>query len=183
MAPTRKVLGVGLNKTGTKTLATCFEHFGLRHVSWDPEALEQWRAGDIDALLERMESHDAFEDWPWPLLYREVDRRFPEARFVLTVRARADVWFESLCRHAERTGPTVFREVIYGRAMPHEHRDEHVAFYERHNAAVRAHFDGRPGKLLEVCWERGDGWAELAPFLGHALPAEPFPHVNRRPEA
>lgn len=177
------MLGVGLNKTGTKTLGTCFERFGLRHVTWDRAAFDLWRVGRVDALLDRMERHDAFEDWPWPLLWRDVDPRFPEARFVLTVRRDPDVWFDSLCRHAERTGPTVFREAIYGHAMPHGHRDEHVAFYERHNAALRAHFRDRPGKLLEVCWERGDGWDELAPFLGHETPAEPFPHENARPAA
>jgi hypothetical protein len=181
--PRSKVLGVGLNKTGTTTLGACLKQLGYRHVTWDRDAFELWRAGRIEDVLERMDAWDSFEDWPWPLVYRELDRRHPDARFVLTVRKDADSWFESLRKHAERTGPTVFREAIYGHAMPHGRRDEHVAIYARHNAEVRAWFRGRPGKLLEVCWERGDGWDALAPFLGHGVPAAAFPHLNRSPAA
>ena len=35
-----------------------------------------------------------------------------------------------------------------------------------------------PDDLLEVCWENGDGWNELATFLGCELPTSPFPHAN-----
>jgi hypothetical protein len=178
-----KVLGVGLNKTGTTTLGACLRELGYRHVTWNREAFELWRDGRIDDVLARMEAFDSFEDWPWPLVYREFDARFPDARFVLTVRRNPGVWFESLRKHAERTGPTEFRAAIYGHAMPHGRRDEHVALYERHNAEVRAWFRDRPGKLIELCWERGDGWAELAPFLGAPVPAIPFPHLNRSPAA
>jgi hypothetical protein len=44
---------------------------------------------------------------------------------------------------------------------------------------VRAYFAGRPDDLLEVCWEAGDGWKELASFLGQPVPALPFPHLNK----
>jgi len=181
--PRRKVLGVGLNKTGTTTLGACLKQLGHRHATWDTGAFELWRAGRIEDVLARMEAFDSFEDWPWPLVYREFDARFPDARFVLTRRASPGAWFESLRKHAERTGPTAFRAAIYGHAMPHGKRDEHVELYERHNAAVRAWFADRPGKLLEVCWETGDGWEQLAPFLGFAVPDVAFPHLNRAPAA
>ena len=175
------MLGVGLNKTGTKTLGECLRAFGTRNRSFDAHAFELWRAGRIAELLESMQSHDSFEDWPWPLVYREFDVRFPDARFVLTTRRDSQTWFESLCKHAERTGPTPFREAVYGFAMPHAHRAVHVAIYERHNDEVREYFSARPGKLLEVCWERGDDWEVLANFLGLPPPVLPFPHENANP--
>ena len=90
------------------------------------------------------EKHPAF---PQSLMYREIDGRFPGSRFVLTRRTSSDVWFESMCKHAEWTGPTVHREMIYGHAMPHDHKAEHVARYEAHNAAVLEHFADRPDDL------------------------------------
>ena len=42
--------------------------------------------------------------------------------------------------------------------------------------AVRAFFGSA---LIELCWERGDGWAELCRAIGEPAPDEPFPHANR----
>jgi hypothetical protein len=44
------------------------------------------------------------------------------------------------------------------------------------NAAVRAYFGDA---LLEVCWERGDDWGVLCPFLDLPTPGAPFPHANQ----
>lgn len=174
-----KVVGVGLNKTGTKTLGAVLRHWHLKHQSFSPEAFELWRAGDIAGLLGWVGDYDSFEDWPWPLIYREIDDAFPSVKFILTTRASPAVWFESLCRHANRTGPTMYRELVYGHAMPHAHRAEHLMFYKRHNREVRAYFRDRPGDLLEVCWENGNGWPEVAGFLGFEAPDIPFPHENK----
>lgn len=176
-----KIVGVGLNKTGTKTLGTCLRHWQLNHVSFSPEACDLWFDRDVSTLMTWVAKYDSFEDWPWPLLFREIDRSFPGSRFILTRRITADAWFESLCKHADRTGPTAFRKNIYGFDMPHGHKQEHVRFYEEHLRSVRDHFKDRPEALLEVCWEEGSGWAELAQFLGQPRPDTPFPHANKAP--
>jgi hypothetical protein len=149
-------------------------------MSCNKQAFQQWLDGDIDGLMQWIEEYDSFEDWPWPLLYREIDNRYPGAKFLLTRRRDSDAWFRSLCRHARRTGPTEIRKHVYGYEMPHGHRDEHVRIYEDHLRSVRSYFSNRPGDLLEVCWEEGDGWAELSAFLGLEEPAISFPHENRR---
>lgn len=174
-----KIVGVGLNKTGTTSLGMCMRHWGFRHVSNDRAAFDAYVRGDIERVLEVVRQHDSFEDWPWPLVYKEIDDVFPESKFILTKRSSPEAWFESLCRHAERTGPTRYREYVYGEAMPHEHRELHVRRYQEHNAAVEAYFRDRPGKLLVVCWENGAGWNEVGDFLGLKPPSVPFPHANR----
>lgn len=176
-----KVVGVGLNKTGTTSLGVCLKYWGLKHLSCTPEAFELWRRNKIRPLMTWVARYDSFEDWPWPLLYREIDRVFPGTKFILTRRKDPNTWFGSLCRHAERTGPTAFRKYIYGHAMPRGFRDAHIRFYEAHNEAVRKYFERRPNDFLEVCWEEGDGWEELAEFLGFETPNRPFPHANQSP--
>jgi len=177
-----KVIGVGFHKTGTKTLAACLETLGFRNRSLDREAFALWRLGEVPAVLEMMEHADSFEDWPWPFLYREASERFPDARFVLTTRRDEATWLESLALHVERHGRTSFnyRRYIYGVDDPRAEPQRFLEVYRAHNAAVRAYFAERPGRLLEIRWEDGLGWEPLCRFLGQPVPDVPLPHLNRR---
>ena len=92
----------------------------------------------------------------------------------------------SLKRHHEREG---IRKA--GFVKPHWWNEVHgvepaawdyeksAQRYERHNREVLQYFGNRLSKdLLVVCWEQGDGWAELSRFLNKRLPEEPFPHLR-----
>jgi len=174
-----KVFGVGLNKTGTTTLGECLAHWGFRHISCSEAAFNLWREGNIAGLIEMAANFDSFEDWPWPLVYRELDAAFPGSKFILTTRGTPDIWFRSLCNHAVKTGPTEFRKAIYGEYMPHGHKKTHVALYEAHNQGVLDYFKGRTGDFIEVSWEKGDGWEILGNFLNLPVPNIQFPHANK----
>jgi len=176
-----KVFGIGMNKTGTKTLGSCFTVLGLRNRSYAADLLLSYSTGDFSAIFEVSDRFDSFEDWPWPLLYKEFDARYPEALFILTLRKDPETWFESLCKHADRTGPTDARKIVYGHAMPRDYKEEHLRIYNRHNKEVEDYFRGRPHKLLKICWEDGDGWPEICAFLGLPVPGLPFPHENQAP--
>ncbi len=174
-----KVFGVGLQKTGTKTLGACLRQLGYRHLSWDAKLVEVYMRGDHRTVLEKMASHDSCEDYPWLLLYKEFDRIYPDARFVLTVRSSEDVWFDSISRFSEQTGPGATRELVFGHDMPQGHRAAFVEKYLSRNQEVRDHFKGRPGKLLEICWENTETWDELCRFLDKQPPPVPLPHKNK----
>jgi hypothetical protein len=162
-----KVIGAGLNKTGTKTLRYYLMRLGFRHRSYELPAFRQYRAGRIAELLDSMESFDSFEDWPWPLMYREIDERYPDAQFVLTMRRSPEVWYRSLCQMAVRMGPLRdYEKHIYGYAMPQGRKQQHMDFYNRHNQQVIDYFADRPGKLLQLCWDDGGDARQLASFLG-----------------
>lgn len=174
-----KVFGIGLNKTGTTTLGVCLTHLGFRHATFNLEMTRSVARGDLEPVFDFVNQYDSFEDWPWPLIYRELDVRFPGSKFVLTTRLDAATWLRSLKKHALLTGPTEFREVAYGFADPYGHDAEHVDQYERHIREVTEYFADRPRDLLQVCWETGSGWKELCDFLGRDIPDVPFPHANR----
>ena len=176
-----KIFGVGLNKTGTTTLGACLQHWGFRHISFDETAFSMWEKNDTKGLIDLATGYQSFEDWPWALCYRELDQVFPNSKFILTRRHTPDDWYQSLCAHADRIGPTRFREAIYGYSMPHQHREEHIQYYENHLEKIRHYFRNRPDDLLEVCWEHGDDWRILAKFLGTPVPTIAFPHENRNP--
>ena len=139
-----KVIGVGLNKTGTKTLGKCFKIFGYCRMSFNDVAFNLWRTGHIEDLMKIASVYDAFEDWPWSLLFREFDKYFPETKFILTLRKDPEIWYKSLCNHAIHTGPTEYRKAIYGEYMPQASKEKHIKFYESYNQEVRDYFRERP---------------------------------------
>jgi hypothetical protein len=175
-----KVIGIGLNKTGTKTLGECMKILGLRNKSYDFDLLKDFSEDNHKNLFDSMDQYDSFEDWPWPLMYKEFDKRYPDAKFILTLRKDPQTWFESLCRHALHTGPTEARKIVYGYEMPLQNEEHHIRFYMDHHRDVMAYFKNRPGKLLVVSWDNGDGWEALCSFLNHSpAPEVPFPHKNK----
>jgi len=175
--PEPKVFCIGFHKTGTSSLGAALDvlgyqvggPFGVR----DPDIAEH----ALDEAVARLRRYDAVQDNPWPLLFRELDQRYPGARFVLTVR-QEDEWWDSVMAHFGGASSPM-REWIYGHGDPVGHEAAYRARYRRHNDDARAHFAGREDDLLVMCLDEGDGWGPLCPFLGVDEPAAPFPHANR----
>ncbi|WP_260583193.1 sulfotransferase family protein [Sphingopyxis sp. PET50] len=183
----RKVFGIGFHKTGTTSLASALSVLGYRVTG--PNDVSEPDIGETYLARTRAlsEQFDAFQDNPWPLVYREMDAQWPDAKFILTLRDPAS-WIASQTGHFAHVS-TPMREHIYGigRGAPIGNEDHYVAVMEAHNAAVRDYFSDRPGKLLEMNLLAGDEWEKLCAFLDHPVPAVPFPHSNpaggRRPLA
>jgi len=173
---TRKIFGIGFHKTGTTSLAAALTHLGYR-VTGPNNVHGESIKDDAPALVKRLvEKFDAFQDNPWPILYRELDAWYPGSRFILTVRPTEE-WLNSVVRHFG-TKDTPMRKWIYGIGHPVGHEDIYVARYEQHNSEVREFFRDRPSQLLEMRLTEGDGWEKLCTFLGKPAPATAFPHAN-----
>lgn len=121
--------------------------------------------------------YDAFQDNPWPLLYRYIDQKYLEALFILTLRDPDD-WLKSVLRYFGNKS-TPMREMIYGYGSPIGHESEYIDRYNKHNEEVMYYFRNRSDKLLVINIFEGDGWNELCPFLNKPVPNIPFPHENR----
>lgn len=175
-----KVFGIGFHKTGTTSLAAALKVLGYRVTG--PNWVERTDIGESVRHLARelAQEYDAFQDNPWPLLYREMDAAFPGSKFILTIR-ETEAWFSSVRRHFG-VAETPMREWIYGFGSPTDHEAIYVERYERHNREVVDYFRNRPGDLLVMDMTRGHGWQPLCEFLGVAIPREPFPHKNAAAE-
>lgn len=175
-----KIIGVGLNKTGTKTLGKYLQVLGFRHQTYDLSAFQQYQRGELQELCQYLENFDSCEDWPWPLMYQELAVYFPEARFVLTMRKDAATWYRSLCKMAVRMGPLRdFEQPIYGYSMPHGHQAEFEAYYHQHNEAVKAYFADQPNRLLCLNWGDPDAHEQLLTFLDAPAITLPVIHTNK----
>ncbi len=179
-----KIFGIGLNKTGTTTLGACGRILGFTTVGCRRDLFEDIvKRNDFTRVRAVVDQYDLFEDWPWPIIYRQLDEMYPGSKFILTTRSSAGVWLNSLKNHAMRT--PLFkhcRKLAYGYNYPHYREQEHLAYYQRHNDEVRAYFAGRENDFMEICWEDGEGWERLCAFLGKPVPDVPIPHANKGSE-
>ena len=175
-----KVFGTGMQRTATTSLAKALKVLGLATRDAPFELFD-----DRDHPI--LEQFDAFTDNPIPLIYQELDRRFPGAKFVHTERDEAG-WLRS-AEWLFTTGRVKFRwddrpvfhrmhEAIYGRQDFDP--DLFLDRYRRHNQEVRDYFRDRPDDLLVFRILDGDGFDQLCPFLGMPVPREPFPHWNKQ---
>jgi hypothetical protein len=181
-----KVVGIGLPKTGTTSLGYCFRRFGFKHRTFDMDLAYQVKRNNLAPAIEEARKFETFEDWPWFEIYRELDRTFPNSKFILTRRKDTETYVTSLKGHHERQGirkedfvKPYYWDVVHGVEPAAWDYEKSAQRYERHNREVLEYFGDRVNKdLLVVCWEHGDGWAELGRFLNKAVPNEPFPHLR-----
>ena len=176
-----KVFGIGLNKTGTTTLGQCGKLLGYKTISCQRKLLEDIvLSKDFSNLIKVVQRNNFFEDWPWPLIYKELDELFPRSKFILTVRKDPSTWLNSLKKHSMTTHPNFHcRLLAYGYNYPQYFEREHLTFYENHRKSVNEYFANRKNDFIELCWEKGDGWKELCSFLDCEIPPHNFPHVNK----
>ncbi|SEA64314.1 sulfotransferase family protein [Rubrimonas cliftonensis] len=179
MKPT-KVFCIGFQKTGTTSINMALTELGysVASVFGRNLKLEELRATYVERGLAKARQHDAVEDMPWPLMFRELDAAFPGARFVLTWR-ETDRWLASICDHFG-DNPDVMQQLTYGADAPAPVGCEarYAQVYDAHNAEVRSHFRDRPGDLLEMNLSHGDGWDALCGFIGETPLDTPFPRAN-----
>jgi hypothetical protein len=177
--PKMKVFGIGFHKTGTSSLGEALRLLGFTPVAnFTPEILPAIRASDFESVRKFCESYQAFEDNPWPLIYRELDEMFPGSKFVLTLRP-TDSWLRSLTKHFGGA-TTEMRQWIYGadHGDPLGSEEIYRARYEAHRTEVLEYFSKRPNDLAVMDWTEGAGWPELCRVLGSSVPDLPFPHTN-----
>jgi hypothetical protein len=177
-----KVFCIGFQKTGTSSLREALRSLDYRvhGVFGRDMKLPDLRRRFVETGLQIAHEHDAVEDMPWPLMFRELDAAFPGSRFILTVRD-TDKWYASISSHFG-ANPYHIQQLTYGDDAPAPvgHEARYRAVYDAHNAAVMAHFAERPGDLLVMRLEEGDGWGKLCRFLGEPMPEPPFIHTNSR---
>ena len=176
-----KIFGIGLSKTGTTSLAQALNMLGFK--TRDYPGLVHYSPGDlssIDATL--IEEFDALTDTPIPSFYRELDARFPDAKFIMTLREKAG-WLisckkqftQKLANKQNDAHSRLFMD-LYGCTVFDE--EKFAAGYDRFVQGVYDHFKDRPGKLLTLNVTGGDGWEQLCPFLDRPIPDAPFPKAN-----
>jgi len=177
-----KVFCIGFHKTGTTSIQVALRTLGYRVTG--PNGVQDPKiAENIHRLIEEtVPQFDAFQDNPWPIVYKELDEKYPGSKFILLMR-NPDSWIKSQVGHFGLS-QTPMRRWIYGdnAGCPQGNEAIYLRRYLQHNMEVLLHFRDRPQDLLVMDLGKGDGWEKLCPFLGERIPGRPFPHVNKAEE-
>jgi hypothetical protein len=210
-----RVIGAGLGRTGTFSLKNALEMMGfdkchhMYEVMMHPEQVTYWDAAglggpvDWDALFK---GYQAVVDYPGCRYYKELMKRYPEAKVVLTTRD-PDSWYDSVMSTIYAVShPPMSRKLLMILKAPFDPRlrarlpvfrmierdiwqgdfkgkasDRQFAtdFFRRHNDEVTQTV---PADRLLV-YEVKQGWEPLCTFLGVPVPEDkPFPRLNSREE-
>ena len=171
-----KIFCIGFHKTGTSSLAEALRMLGYTVTGPNFVNNRQFPTNALSMALEVANQYDAFQDNPWPILFKDMDHEFPGSKFILTTRP-TDRWLKSVLKHFGKKD-TPMRKWIYGVGHPLGHEKVFTDRYEAHYAEVAEHFKDRPEDLLVFPLTEGAGWSELCPFLEKPIPEEPFPKLN-----
>ena len=177
----QKIFCIGLSKTGTTSLARALEILGYR--TRDYIGVTRYASGDLSCIdLTEIDAHDAFTDTPIPSFYRELDKRYPGSKFILTTR-NMDDWLRSC---AKQFTPRIVSKQNDATRQLHTDlygcfefaAEKYASGYTRFVEGVLDYFRDRPQDLLvaEIC--DGDTWERLCAFLDKPVPESPFPVTN-----
>lgn len=196
-----KVFCLGFPKTGTTSLETALQRLGYkvcRGASGNNHSnflMALQVLGDTDEIARVIRHFDAFADMPFggTDLYLWLSRRYPEARFLHTLRA-PEAWYQSLLNQLAKVGAssdaplealhaaggygaTMIVRRVWGITDPRTQKDALLRHYHDLNAAILAHFEGCANFHAFNLTEERD-WTSLCRFLDKPVPDLPFPHDN-----
>jgi hypothetical protein len=163
-----KIFGIGLERTGTTSLAAAMRRIGFTTHHF-PRSTNEIAEADFS------------NDITVACRYRDLDRLYPGSKFILTVREEeawldsCERWYGSLLQNRvlDFTGMAA---ALYLYGIEVFDREIWRAGRAYHERGVLAHFADRPGDLLVIDICGGEGWEKLLPFLAGAMP--PFPCEN-----
>lgn len=204
MTAPRKIFCVGFNKTGTTSLEAVLRNLGFRlgNQSAAEWLIDDWAVRDFSNLIRLCATADAFQDIPFslPFTFQALDQAFPGSKFILTVRASSEEWFDSLVRfHTKLVGTDRAPSEVELQTYPYCHpgwlwrvlqlvfeaqpgdvynRERYISVYERHNNAVRAYFAHRPGDLLELRIDEALAMPQICRFLDIQYSGQSMPHLQ-----
>ena len=171
-----KIFVIGMNKTGTSSLGEAlrilgYDHFSTFYNKWPQLHYIIWQRLKWKGFFVWLASkYDSFDDSPGynPSIIRLVDEKFPGSKFILLHRSKESYVNSYLTYFA------LFPEVPT-LSDPDEIYDE----YLNHQKACLDYFADKEEKLLFLSVSESQGFKKLGDFLGHEVPQENLPHMNK----
>ena len=167
-----KIFGLGLSRTGTTSLTHALKVVGYNVIHYP-----------INKKILFDSNNDGASDIPVIAYYKELDKKFPNSKFIYTIRDKEE-WLDAMDRYLERKKYRIIghwgreiRTAVYGQ-MEFD-RGVFATKYDEHDNDVRAYFADRPQDLLVLNICSGDGWEKLNKFLNITNKnVGAFPHEN-----
>lgn len=170
-----KVFGIGWHKTGTTSLGKYLASLGYlvcNDAYTVPPSLPVYN----EYLQNVLRGYDAFVDMPFPLITEMLIRRYPDAKFIHTVR-EPDAWWNSAYRHFSGTTHPIRERAYPGCPDPEGSEEAWRMRYRLHKQQVNAlasYVD-----VLKLPLDAEDKAALVSNFLDKPIHPEGYPHANQ----
>jgi DNA polymerase III delta prime subunit len=203
-----KVFVIGFNKTGTTTLKKILEVFGFKignQIAAEVLGIEWGQTGDVRKIINYCYTAEAFQDSPFSRanLYKELDKAFPNSKFILTVRDDENQWFKSLVKFHTKMfssdpsrppseadlGNSIYRykgmmlddyKAFFNySAVPLYDKKQYTDMYLKHINDVESYFSNRPNVMLKINVSNPDDFKRLIGFLNIETSMKDFPWHNK----
>lgn len=172
-----KIFGIGLNRTGTGTLATALRILGYKVSHWTHHREISEHLIREDFNFPFLKEYDAVLDLPIPILFKELDKAYPGSKFIYSHRPYK-AWIESqenLHRKIGMDKPVFECKLVYGSF--YFDRMKYCQKFSEHENEVFKYFEGK-SNFLHISTAQFS-WGKLCEFLNKPIPIQPFPHVNK----
>lgn len=179
-----KVFCVGFQKTGTTSLGKALNIMGYKVQGYYPfRSMAQKKDLTFDDIWECakdvLHKYDAFKDTPWPVLYKRLDREFPNAKFIL-IKRDPERWIKSVTDDFGNY-PNQIHHLIYGSAFPLGNERSWIDRYNFHNREVEKYFADQKQRFVSLEMDKGEcNWNSVCAFLNKPVPDMPWPHANTK---
>ncbi len=178
-----KIFCIGLSRTGTSSLTKALGIMGYKSIHFPKKILNLKDQRLIIKFDKILDDYDAFSDTPIVRFYKELDVKYPGAKFILTVR-EIDAWLKSCERYFSfRSKGDIYNKSLrldlYGTAE--FSKEKFKESYYKHLDEVLKYFKNRKQDLCIINICDGEGWEKLCSFLGRSFPDVPFPRKNYIP--
>ena len=145
-----KVFGIGLSRTGTKSLAAALQALGYNTLHYCPLV-----NNGSAVSLEDIKKYDAVVSTSFYRMYSTLDLQYPNSKFILTTRDKGQ-WFSSISKYSDHWNSSDLKK----------YEDEVGTYFENRSSLLR----------LETA--RDDAWNNLCVFLSKTKPQISFPHLK-----
>lgn len=175
-----KIFGIGLSRTGTTSLTKALEILGYKSKHFPK--IHAYRGKELKLNTKIIDKYRAFTDTPVARFYKELDKKYPGSKFILTIRDKKS-WLKSCRKFFSKRDETntpkrllKLHKDLYNTSS--FNKKEFNKSYDKHINGVLSHFKKRNSDLLIIDITKGDGWEKLCPFLKKPYPSVPFPNLN-----
>ena len=201
----RKVFIIGSIKTATTTAGHALEQLGLNHYHGGHKTanimMPMVLSGEYEKIFDIIDQYDSFDDIPFSHgdFYKVLFERYPESKFVLTVRDKIS-WSQSMIKQftwynspldapldkshkLDWIGAYKHFELTYGDVIISTNREYVMDIYEKRNKEIISFFENKLGKLLVLDIPKNsseNNWKLLCNFLKKPIPPFLFPHLNKK---
>ena len=187
-----KIFGIGLSRTGTKSLTKALHMLGysVNHFPRDNtttiEMEDYINTGNFK--LDIVDEFDAIIDMTPVVMFDGIFNKYPDAKYILTVRNPVD-WYSSMEGLYERylnklitnnpnspLGKYISNahKFIYGNKYIHK---SYINIFNAYNQQKIDFFKDKQEQFLVLNICEGDSWEKICNFLGHEVIDKEFPRI------